>query len=256
MNVLALHNVKGGVGKTAAAVNLAWHAGQAGLPTLLWDLDAQGAASFYLGADDGLVHKPKKLLAGKSPLGREVRGTPYANVDVLPADSGLRELDRILRKMSESRKHLQGLLEPFSEQYAVTILDCPPTLSELAEQVARAADTVLVPVVPSPLSLRAWSQMQAHWDGKRGIRRRFRPFFSLVDRRRRLHREWLASPPEPLAKRLASWVPYASVVERMGLEEAPVGAYAPRSPAARAYDALLSELAGTLGFERAIPHSV
>jgi cellulose biosynthesis protein BcsQ len=45
VKVLAVTNLKGGVGKTAAAVNLAFLAARDGLVTLLWDLDAQAAAS-------------------------------------------------------------------------------------------------------------------------------------------------------------------------------------------------------------------
>ncbi|MCS4503505.1 Sporulation initiation inhibitor protein Soj [wastewater metagenome] len=247
MNILALHNLKGGVGKTAAAVNLAWEAGRAGWPTLVWDLDAQGAASWYLGADGGFERKAKKLLGGKSPLGREVRPTPHDNVDVLPADQALHELDDLLRRTADSRKHLGTLLEPFAEQYALVVLDCPPGLSRFAEQVARAADRVLVPVVPSPLSLRAWTQMREHLGGKKSVRRRLSPFFSLVDRRRRLHRDWLAEPPAAFEGLMAGWVPYASVVERMGLEQAPVGTFAPRSAAARAYAGLWAEVAAGFG---------
>ena len=47
MKTLALYNIKGGVGKTAAAVNLSYCASRDGFRTLVWDLDPQGAASFY-----------------------------------------------------------------------------------------------------------------------------------------------------------------------------------------------------------------
>ena len=47
MKVIAIYNLKGGVGKTAASVNLSYLASRGGYRTLGWDLDAQGAASFY-----------------------------------------------------------------------------------------------------------------------------------------------------------------------------------------------------------------
>ncbi|MGB7289651.1 MAG: ParA family protein, partial [Candidatus Macondimonas sp.] len=68
MRTLAFYNLKGGVGKTAAAVNLAWCAAQEGLAVCLWDLDPQGAASWYLRDTTGLDIKAKKLLKGKDTL--------------------------------------------------------------------------------------------------------------------------------------------------------------------------------------------
>ena len=94
MKVVALHNLKGGVGKSSAAVNLAREANRDGLPVLLWDLDAQGASTWILGGENGLSRKVGKLLSGKSPLGEQVQHTPWERFDLLPADMRLRELDR------------------------------------------------------------------------------------------------------------------------------------------------------------------
>ncbi len=106
-----------------------------------------------------------------------------------------------------------------------------------------------MPVVPTPLSLRAWEQVRDYaGTGKRG--RRLLPFYSMVDRRRRLHREWLATPPEGLSGVAKAWIPYASAVERMGLERAPVGKLAPRSPAAAAFRALWEEVAAIADIAR------
>ena len=51
MRSIAVYSLKGGVGKTTLAVNLAWTAAvRSARRTLIWDLDAQSAASFLLGA--------------------------------------------------------------------------------------------------------------------------------------------------------------------------------------------------------------
>ncbi|WP_110656331.1 ParA family protein [Salinicola halimionae] len=246
MKVVALHNLKGGVGKTSAAVNLAREANRDGLPVLLWDLDAQGASTWILGSETGLSHKVGKLLAGKSPLGEQVRHTPWERFDLLPADMRLRELDRILEDKADGDKHLKRLIAPFSEEYALMILDCPPGLSTLAEQLIRAADRILVPTVPSPLSVQAFSRMLEHLQLKKRQRERVSPFFNLVDRRRRLHREWIGSPPESMGCMLQTWIPYASDVERMSLENRPLADLAPRSRANHAYRRLWQELKAKL----------
>lgn len=104
------------------------------------------------------------------------------------------------------------------------------------------ADTLLMPVIPSHLSLRAYDEVVRELDRLGIYRRSLYPYFSLVDRRRAIHRQWLAQPPESLVNVLQSWVPAAVDNERMGEHRAPVGAFAPRSRAARAWRALWQEL--------------
>ena len=115
------------------------------------------------------------------------------------------------------------------------VLDCPPTLSRLTEQVLSIADAIYVPVVPTWLSLNSWSQLQSFVKEKKSGRKKLRPFFSMVDRRKSLHREILARGPELLANRLELAVPYASAVERMGEAGLPLELLAPRTPAADVY---------------------
>ncbi|TXH05637.1 MAG: ParA family protein [Nevskiaceae bacterium] len=241
MQTLALYNLKGGVGKTAAAVNLAYLAAASGFSTLLWDLDAQGAASWYYDAksEDG---RTKKVLEGSTPIGRLVKPTRYDNLAVIPADFSYRYLDIMLKKVEPPRQALKRLLKPFGEQYSLIVLDCAPSLSHLADNVFAAADLVLVPVVPTFLSLRAFEQVQDYFKQEGFDATRLRPFYSMADRRRSLHRELLEHPPKAMARALRAVVPYASMVERMGEHRAPLAAYAPSDdPALLAYAELWLE---------------
>ena len=246
MKTLASYNLKGGVGKTATAVNLAYLAAAAGWPTLLWDLDPQGAAGWYLGVEPGHREKTRRLLRGKAPLGPEVHATGYPNLDLLPADRALRHLDLRLDELG-GRERLAQLLAPFAERYALVVLDCPPSSSRLAENVLAAADAVLAPLIPTPLSLRAWEQMLEQFGGSRVQVERLWPFFTMVDRRRGLHRRWSDDPGRVVSGALRLWIPYASEVERMGLVRLPLERLAPRSPAAHAYRGLWREVQGRLG---------
>lgn len=243
MKTVALYNIKGGVGKTTAAVNLAYLAAQSNLPTLLWDLDPQGGATWYLGLESGLETSGKRVLKGKSPVGREVRPTRYTGLEVLPADASFRHADIRLDKAADDSKWVQKLVEPFSESYGLLLLDCPPSLSRLAEQVVRAAASVLVPMIPTPLSLQAWQQIEQHFESKKHGRDKLVAFFSMVDRRRKLHRHWLDEPPAEIGALLDAWTPYSTHVEQMGLERAPVECFAKNTQGARAYRALWDELA-------------
>ncbi len=77
MSVFATYNIKGGVGKTAAAVNLAWLSAQEGARTLVWDLDPQGAASFYFRIEPKVKGGGKGLVQGKRDAHKVIKWTDY-----------------------------------------------------------------------------------------------------------------------------------------------------------------------------------
>lgn len=248
MRTLAFYNLKGGVGKTAAAVNLAWCAAQEGLAVCLWDLDPQGAASWYLRDTTGLDIKAKKLLKGKDTLASQSRPTELPGLDLIPADTTYRHLDRLFDDNDAPREVLAQLVKPLAARYDLLVLDCPPSFSRLSENVFTLADAVAVPLIPTPLSVRAFSQVMDFLAQKRLAEGRLFPFFSMVDKRRGLHRQWLDAPPEALPNLLGAYVPYASVVEQMGQHQSPVTQFATHSPAAAAYQSLWEELRVHLDF--------
>ncbi|MCG8516554.1 ParA family protein [Marinobacter sp. CA1] len=242
MRILAFHNLKGGVGKTAAAVNIAYLAAQAGIPTLLWDLDPQGAASWYLGDDpDVSGEKVSRLIKGKTPVGKLIHDTPYEKLDLIPAHSSFRNLDVKLAQ-GEGDGALKSWLDPLSEDYGLVILDCPPSLSHLAEQVLATADQVFVPTIPTWLSANSWQQLHDFMKEKKLKPAKLHPFLSLVDRRKNLHRQALEGDVFELKRKMRAYIPYASDIERMGETRQPVPVMAPRSAAAHAYRLLWQEM--------------
>ena len=159
MRTIAFYSLKGGVGKTAAAVNIAYLASQAGYPTLLWDLDPQGASSWYLaGADEVKGHKLSQLLKGKTPIAEFIHESDYENLDFIPSHTSFRNLD-VKLDQEDGSNLIKQWLAPLSEETSLVILDCPPSLSRLSEQVLKAADEVFVPVIPTWLSLNSWKQL-------------------------------------------------------------------------------------------------
>lgn len=243
MKTLAVFHLKGGVGKTTSAVNLAYCSAQRGQPTLLWDLDPQGSASWYLGVNDDMEHtKALKILKGKEPVGQLRFTTPYKRLSVIPADTSLRKQDLFLGGEGASRKTLARLVSALGESQSVVLFDCPPALSDLAENIFSAVDVVLLPMIPSPLSLRAYQQVVEFLDHKRWKKLRLLPFFTMVDRRRKLHNDILAAQDRLLPGALKTYIPYASLLEQMGIRRAPLGEFAAQSPAAVAYDALWCEV--------------
>lgn len=247
MKVLAVYNVKGGVGKTATAVNLAYLSARDGARTLLWDLDPQGAASFYFKVEPKLPGGTKRLLEGKKELDTLVRGTDYERLDLLPADNSYRKLDLALAETKRPSQTLGRLIGPLVERYDVLFLDCPPSLSVLAEALFSLADALLVPTIPTPLSLRALVQLSEHLKDKGPQDLKVLPFLSMVDRRKLLHREpqWvLKNAPFPLLK---TQIPYSSLVESMGLRQQPVVTYGHASYSGQAFEALWKEVKRKVG---------
>ena len=96
MKILATYNIKGGVGKTASAVNLAWMAARDGIPTLVWDLDPQAAATYYFRIKPKIKGGGRGLVSGKHALEDLIKGTDFEGLDLLPADFSYRHLDLLL----------------------------------------------------------------------------------------------------------------------------------------------------------------
>lgn len=238
MHVLATYNIKGGVGKTASAVNLAWLASHEGLRTLVWDLDPQGAASFYLGTQPTAEDSLDDLLDRKRGLTSAVQRTPYSGLHLLPASLAYRHLDLALGEFRKPTARLGKLLAPLAAEFDLVIIDCAPSLSLASENVFGIADWLLVPVIPTPLSIRAYEQLQAYGAREGNLAQRLLPFFSMIDRRRQLQctlvSDFAAQHPEVLR----SFIPYTSQVERMGEQRAPLHVFAAASPGARAFLAL------------------
>ncbi|MHB8394832.1 MAG: ParA family protein [Candidatus Dormibacteria bacterium] len=242
MRVLATYNIKGGVGKTSAAVNLAFLSAREGSRTLLWDLDPQGAASYLFRVRPRVRGGVKALVRGRTSADRAIKGTDFDNLDLLPSDFSYRNMDLALDAAKRSTRRISELLSPLASEYDTVFLDCPPSVSLVSEGVLRAADTLLVPVVPATLSVRTLDQLTAFVAAARPPRPRILAFFSMVDSRRRLHRDTVAQLSTARSDVAAAAVPAASAVEQMGPRRLPLVAFAPHSAAALAYQQLWAEV--------------
>ncbi len=245
MKTLATYSIKGGVGKTTAAVNLAFEAARAGARVLLWDLDPQGATTFFLRVKPVIKGGAERLIGSSGSLEPLIRATDHAGLDLIPADFSLRSLDLHLDDTKHPTERLAALLRPLAKRYDVAFLDCPPGMTLTSESVLAAVDAVLVPTIPTTLSKRTLGQLSdflADQPSKPAIL----PFASMVDRRKKLHRDLLADLAENTPGFLPTPIPNASAVERMGVEHAPIAVYEPGAPAAAAFRQLWADVAARL----------
>jgi cellulose biosynthesis protein BcsQ len=206
---------------------------------LLWDLDAQAASTFALRVKPEVAQFEKPALRDAQRLSEAIRETDHRDLDLLPADFSYRNLDRFLDRLENPKRALQQMLAQLGEAYAVVLLDCPAGFSALSEAVIACADGLLVPTIPTTLSMRTLLRLTQSLDANAPA---LLPFVSMVDRRKALHgslSRWAESHPELF---LRSQIPYASSVEQMGVRRAPVAIYDARDPAARSFEALWREV--------------
>ena len=239
MQTISLYNIKGGVGKTASCVNLAYMSARDGYRTLIWDLDPQGAASYYFKAEPK-KGVSRKLFTGDISLDDAIMDTDYEGLDIIPADRSARKLDLIIDEEGGSKKDLRKLLKDVAHEYDFVFMDCPPGFSLLADNIFTASDAVLMPLIPTTLSVRTYEIVKEYlsnrdWLGKLAC------FFTMVDLRKRMHEGVI---DELLADKLffEHYIPCLSDVEKMGSRRAPVEAFAPNSYAAICYRALWEEI--------------
>lgn len=216
MKVIACYSIKGGVGNSTLAANLAWaSATYSARRTLLWDLDPQGGGGFLLGIDRGHGTDASAVFANSAVENPPVVSTAFPGLDVLPADPSLHTLNHVLANLGKKRR-LARLSKSLADRYDRIVLDCPPVMNELSSQVIRAADLIVVPLTASPLARRGLADVMQDLRHNHGKHAPILPVFAMYDARRKLHSEaHTAEPDWPI-------VPMASVVEKMGIHRRPV----------------------------------
>ncbi|UCF68426.1 MAG: AAA family ATPase [Acidobacteriota bacterium] len=242
MTIFALYNLKGGVGKTAAAVALAYLSARDGARTLIWDLDPQGAATYCFRVRADIEGGAKRLMAKRRRLRGVIRGTDIDGLDLVPADFSLRRLDIVLDARKRPRRRVTRMLELLEPDYDNVFLDCPPSMSLASEAVFAAADVLLVPTMPTPLSQRTLEQLAGFLERKGPQGLEVLPFYSMVDRRKALHRQTCESPDGLAYRPLSVRIPYASAVEQTVTYRSLAPLFGRDGEAGRAFRALWEEV--------------
>lgn len=242
MITLAIYSNKGGVGKTATAVNLSYLAAQTGAKTLLCDLDPQSSATYYFRVKPKLRSGVMGMIKGGKKAYRSIKGTDYENLDLLPADFSLRNLDVIFNTLRRSKKRLKKMLNPFKDEYDFIVLDCPVTISILAENIFNAVDYTLVPLIPTTLSVRAHKKLLAFCKKRNYDVGKIYTFFSMVDQRKKMHKELMITAIKAFNGVLGSFIPYLAQIEKMGIHRQPVAVFSPGSTASKSYQNLWNKV--------------
>jgi len=232
--VIAIYNIKGGVGKTSTTINLAYNASKKD-KVLVWDLDPQGASTFYLEnklKDKNFIHKVQK-----KGLAKFIKPTKFNNIDLIPADLSLKDIDKYL----ENDKMFKKLLKEI-DGYDYIFIDSPPTLSTISQNIFKASDVIVIPTIPTILSVRTYNQIVKYFKSYTD-NRKILTFLSMVDKRKKMHLD-ISEKILKLPKKQILKTPIynSSIVEKMGEELAPVEIFAPYSESSKAYQNLWKEI--------------
>ena len=242
MKIIACYSNKGGVGKTATSVNLAYACAKKGMKTLLCDLDPQGASGFYFRIKPSRKLKQQAFFKDVDRLTKAIRESDFDNLDIIPSNMTFRDFDIFLARMKRSRSRLKKVLNKLDSDYDIIVLDCPPNISRLSENVFKVSDRIVVPVIPTTLSERTYIQLLEFFKNNHLKKSKLIPFFSMVQRKKKLHKETMTRMGNSKYGFLDTVIPFSANIEKMGIHRAPVLTYAQNSSPAQAYNKLWNEL--------------
>lgn len=241
MITVALYNLKGGVGKTASCVNFAYLAAKDGYKTLLWDIDPQGSTTFYYKLKPKDAQGIKKLISKDANLDSAILATEYENLEIIAADNSSKSFDIMVEEMKGQKNRLKGILKQLENEYDFVFIDCPPGFSALSENIFNASDIVLMPIIPTTLSIRTYNMVKDYFKEKALDSAKLMCFFTMVDLRKNMHNEIMEQLYKD-KKFFQNYIPYLSEVEKMGIHRRPIEEYARSSYAAKCYHELWTEI--------------
>jgi len=256
--IVGFNNVKGGVGKTTSAVNLAAALARSELNVLLVDLDPQASASYSVGVpEDYDGPSLSDVLLARRPLAEALWETPVAGLDVAAGGLGLSGAEMSLARRQEPNRLLARALEPVRPHYDFVVIDSPPGLGLLSLMGLEAADAYIVPVTPQHLAASAvgrfFAGLERMPDESRPDARLLGILLTMIDHRTRVTEEVCVE----LRRRYGGKVFRTEIPVNVKLAQAPeygrtIFNFQSWAPGARAYSRLGAEMLRRARRERLI----
>ena len=229
MQIVAVINQKGGVGKTTTTVNFGAALARRGYRVLLVDLDPQANLTIHLDRRPDLASPTvTHVLLEDNRLSEIVVPASSDGLAVAPADTSLGGIEQVLANRIGRETILRDALEAFATEPEVRVrpfdyvlLDCPPSLGVLSANALVAAHEVVVPIQAEYFSLQGMAKLTEVIDL---VQRRLNPALKIgsilpcmVDLRTRLRGEVL----EEVARHFRETLSPVVIRNNVKLAEAP-----------------------------------
>ena len=225
MKKIALYNIKGGVGKTTTTVNLACLLAKQGLSVLLWDLDPQGGSSYFFKQENFNDNTHDRLFDRYIPIYDVIRSTDTYMIDVISNDSKFS--DQFMNKASRitalnflNEELISNTLEEVADDYDVCIMDCSPGRFQLHQNIFKAADLLLIPNIPAPLSVHCNNMLMKELQQKfNSPKTTILSFYNMVQSHKNLHKFYISNRDESQHYILNNHIPFYAEIENITLSK-------------------------------------
>lgn len=239
------------MGKTTTTINLACKLAKQGLSVLLWDLDPQGGSSFFFNRQNQNDNTHGKLFDRYLTIYDVIHPTDTYQIDVISNDSKFS--DQFMNKASKltalnfvNHELLQMTLNEVEDDYDVCLIDCSPGRFLLHANIFHAADLLLVPNIPAPLSVYCNNLLMKELDGKIPAKKKVLSFYNMVQANKTLHKHYLEHREENTEHTLSSYVPFYAEIESISLKKESIYHQLKEFKTNQYYDKLWDEICGRM----------
>ncbi len=221
MKKIAVYNIKGGVGKSTTSVNLACFLAKSGLSVLLWDLDPQGGSSYFFNRQNQNNNTHGRLFDKYITIYDVIHSTESYQIDVISndalfSDQFINNASRMAAVNFGNHDLMKVTLAEVEDDYDVCVMDCSPGRFLLHDNIFNAADLLLVPNIPAPLSVYC-NNMLMDSLSKMTFPAKVLCFYNMVQVHKNLHKEYLDKRKDDAERMMNNYIPFYTDIELITL---------------------------------------